>query len=687
MDTANRIRPAGPKCAALVGPMSSGKTTLLEAILHRTGAIHKQSTVASGHTVGDASPEARAHGMSIEATIATTDCIGEPLTIIDCPGSVEFAYEAEAPLKYCDFAIVCVEPDAKKLPALQLILHRLDELGLPRVLFLNKIDKAEGSVQQTLQELQSVSKQPLVLRQIPIWENGVATGCIDLALERAYIYRPHEDAEVREIDAADKSREEEARFAMLETLADHDDALMEQLLEDVAPDASTVFNDLTSELRDGLITPVLIGSAENATGILRLLKTIRHDAPNVETTRVRLGIDGETGLVAGVMKTIHTTHAGKLSVARILSGKLGDGDMVIASGNPQASAKVSGIHTLLGKDTTKTSSASAGDTVAVGKLETVQTGDVLVPEKSSPPAIEPLPQPGSLYAIGVRPAERRDEVKLSTALARLVEEDPSLKVEHNQTTAETILHGTGEMHLRIALERLQNRAQIDIATHEPTIGYRETITKPVTQRGRHKKQSGGHGQYGDVVLEIRPLQPGGGFEFTSSIVGGAVPKQFIGSVEAGVKEYLQAGPLGFPVVDVAVNLTDGSYHTVDSSDMAFQLAGKLAMREGLPQCGPVLLEPVMKVAIHTPSDATASVTTMVPQRRGQILGFEPRSGWDGWDTVTALIPQSSLGDMIIELRSATAGVATYDARFDHMERLDGRLADQVVNARAERLAG
>ena len=287
----------------------------------------------------------------------------------------------------------------------------------------------------------------------------------------------------------------------------------------------------------------------------------------------------------------------------------------------------------------------------------------------------------------MRPAERRDEVKLSTALARLVEEDPSLKVEHNQTTAETILHGTGEMHLRIALERLQNRAQIDIATHEPTIGYRETITKPVTQRGRHKKQSGGHGQYGDVVLEIRPLQPGGGFEFTSSIVGGAVPKQFIGSVEAGVREYLQAGPLGFPVVDVAVNLTDGSYHTVDSSDMAFQLAGKLAMREGLPQCGPVLLEPVMKVAIHTPSDATASVTTMVPQRRGQILGFEPRSGWDGWDTVTALIPQASLGDMIIELRSATAGVATYDARFDHMERLDGRLADQVVNARAERLAG
>lgn len=685
MDTSNRIRPAGPKCAVLVGPMSSGKTTLLEAILHRTGAIHKQATQGSGQTVGDSTPEARAHGMSVEATIATTDCMGESLTLLDCPGSVEFAYEAEAPLRFADFAIVCAEPDPKKLPALQLILHRLDELHMPRILFLNKIDKAEGSVQQTLQFLQTASSQPLVLRQIPIWENGVATGCIDLALERAYIYRPHEDAEVREISSADKAREEDARFAMLETLADHDDTLMEQLLEDVTPDANTVFNDLTSELRDCLITPVLIGSAENATGILRLLKTIRHDAPNVETTRQRLGIEDGTSTVAGIVKTIHTTHAGKLSVARVLAGKISDGETLKTTS--VGAGKISGMATLLDRETSKVTTASAGETVAVGKLDHAGTGDALVPEKAQGLSLDQLPGPPSLYAVGVQPKERSDEVKLSTALTRLVEEDPSLAVEHNQTTGETILHGSGEMHLRIALERLENRAQISFDTHEPSIGYRETITRPVTQRGRHKKQSGGHGQYGDVVLDIRPLEPGGGFEFSNTIVGGAVPKQFIGSVEAGVKEYLQSGPLGFPVVDVAVNLSDGSYHTVDSSDMAFQLAGKLAMREGLPQCGPVLLEPVMKVAIHTPSDATANVTAIIPQRRGQILGFEPRAGWDGWDTVTATIPQATLNDMIIELRSATSGVATYEATFDHMARLDGRLADQVVDARSQRLAG
>ncbi len=685
METHTRIRPAGPKCACIVGPMSSGKTTLLEAILERTGAIPRFNTIASGNSIGDASTEARAHTMSVEANIATTMNMDEPLTIIDCPGSVEFAYEAEAALAFCDFAIVVVEADAKKLPSLQLTLHRLDELNLPRVMFINKIDKAQGSVQELLHELQQASSRPLLLRQIPIWNNGVATGCIDLALERAYIYRPHAEAEVTSIAEDDKAREKEARFAMLEALADHDDELMEQLLEDINPATSIVFKDLTAEINDGHVTPVLIGSAENGTGILRLLKTIRHDAPGIEATRKRIGVTSPDRFSAGIFKTIQTTHSGKLSVARILAGSLNDADQVTA-GNGSVE-KVSGIYRMLGRETLRTRSAAAGEVAALGKLETPRTGNILTAEKTNPPTITPLPAPPRLFSLGVQPKERRDEVKLSTALTRLLDEDASLSVEHNQETGETILHGAGEMHLRVTLERLQNRSQIDISTHHPTIGYRETISASTTQRGRHKKQSGGHGQYGDVVLEIKPLPRDTGFEFTNTIVGGAVPKQYIGSVEAGVREYLAAGPLGFPVVDVAVNLSDGSYHSVDSSDMAFQLAGKLAMREGMAQCEPVLLEPVMKVAIHTPSDATASVTTMIPQRRGQILGFEPRTQWHGWDTVSALIPMATLSDMIIELRSSTAGVATYEAEFDHMERLDGRLADQVLGLIAEKKAG
>ncbi len=684
MDASPRSRPSGPKCAALIGPMSSGKTTLMEAILARTGAIPRQNTAASGNMVGMGSPEARAHGMSVEATVATVSNQGDSLTIIDCPGSVEYAYEAEPVLRFCDFAIVVVEADEKKLPALQLTMKRLDEIGLPRVLFLNKIDKADGSVQQTLQMLQTASENPLLLRQIPIWKDGNVAGCIDLALERAYTYRPHEEAKVTEVSDEDRAREEEARFAMLETLADHDDVLMEQLLEDVSPPIDVVLQDLTAELQDGWITPVLFGSAENGTGILRLLKTLRHDAPDYNTTRMRLDIVETGDTVAGVVKTIHTSHSGKLSVVRVLRGKMAEGDQLAFEGH--GSCKVSGMQSMLGRETRKVQSADVGETVALGKLDEVSTGNILYAEKTTPPDIAPLPPAQSLYAVGIRPSDRRDEVKLSTALARLVDEDPSIRVEHNQEASETVLHGSGEMHLRVAVERLENRSQVSIQTHAPDIGYRETIAKSVTQRGRHKKQSGGHGQYGDVVLEIKPQKPGSGFEFTNTIVGGAVPKQFIGSVESGVRDYLVRGPLGFPVVDVAVNLSDGSYHNVDSSDMAFQLAGTLAMREGMPQCGPVLLEPIMKVSIHAPSDAIASITTMVPQRRGQLLGFEPREGWSGWDTVQALIPKSTLSDMIIELRSSTAGVATYTAEFDHLERLDAKLADQIVNARIESLA-
>ena len=243
-----------------------------------------------------------------------------------------------------------------------------------------------------------------------------------------------------------------------------------------------------------------------------------------------------------------------------------------------------------------------------------------------------------------------------------------------------VISGHGEMHLRVAVERLEGRNQIPVECHAPAVPYRETIRKSTTQRGRHKKQSGGHGQFGDVVLDIKPLPRGTGFQFTDTITGGVVPKQYIPSVEAGVRDYLRSGPLGFPVIDVAVNLADGSYHSVDFSDMAFQLAAKLAMKEGMASCSPVLLEPVMRVEIYTPNDATAKITAIVPQRRGQILGYDARPGWPGWDVVEATMPQSAIGDLIIELRSATAGVASYSSRFDHMAELTGRLADEAMNA-------
>jgi elongation factor G len=671
-------RRTGPKCVAIVGPFASGKTTLLEAILARTGAIPKQNPVSSGNTVGDHSAEAREHAMSVEATFASTDFMNEAITFVDCPGSVEFAFESEAVLAGCDLAVVVAEADEKKIPALQLIMRQLDDFGIPRILFLNKIDKATIGVRDTLKLLQPASTAPLLLRQIPMRKDGIIIGSIDLALERAYAYREYAESEITEIPDDERARELEARFSMLEALADHDDALMEQLLEEIEPPRDAIFDDLAADLREGTLTPVLIGAAEKGNGVLRLLKTIRHDAPDVSGTRQRLGVQAGNGATLQVMKTIHTPHGGKLSVTRVLSGSVTDATEVIASSG--AAGKVSGIYRMLGKDQTKLAAAGEGETVALGKLDDIKTGDTLTTGKNRQVGLAELHPPQPVYAVALRPKERKDEVKLSSALLRLCEEDPSLLLEQNQDTGETILSGHGEMHLRVTVERLESKYQIAVDSRPPSVPYRETIRKGVTQRGRHKKQSGGHGQFGDVVLEIKPLPRASGFQFTETITGGVVPRQYFSSVETGVQESLKSGPLGFPVVDLAVNLSDGSYHSVDSSDMAFQMAAKLAMREGLAACSPVLLEPVMKVEIVTPSDATAKITALIPQRRGQILGFDARPGWPGWDVVEAMMPQAEIGGLIIELRSATAGVASYKASFDRMAELTGRLADNVMNA-------
>ncbi|MAW89312.1 MAG: elongation factor G [Phyllobacteriaceae bacterium] len=677
-------RRKGPKCIAICGPFASGKTTFLESILERTGAIQRAAETGSGHTVSDHSPEAQAHAMSVEAVPATTTFMDEDFTFIDCPGSIEFAHEAEAVLAGCDAAIVVAEADEKKIPALQLVLKRLDELAIPRILFLNKIDTANTRVRDTVALLQPASSKPLLLRQIPIWKNNIAIGAIDLALERAYVWREHAMSEQTDIPTEEKSREIDARFTMLETLADHDDALMEQLLEEIEPPRDEVFDDLTADLRAGHVVPVLIGSAAHGNGVHRLLKALRHDAPDISDTLERLGIDGDGPPLAHVMKTIHTPHGGKLSVARVLRGTITDSTEVMASNG--AEARVSGMYRMLGKNQGKVSSAQAGETVALGKLDGVPTGTTLSHGKQAPGGLAHASGPQPVHAVAIKARDHKDDVKLSAALAKLAEEDPALRIEQSPGTGETILGGQGEMHLRVTLERLSGKYQASVEVGEPPVPYLETIRKPVQERGRHKKQSGGHGQFGDVVLEIRPLPRGSGFEFTDTITGGVVPKQYIPSVESGVRDYLSSGPLGLPVVDIAVNLSDGSYHSVDSSDMAFQMAAKLAMREAMPKASPVLLEPVMKVRVFTPSEATAKITAIIPQRRGQILGYDGRPGWEGWDVVEAMMPQAGLTGLIIELRSLTAGVASYEAEFDHMAELTGRAADEALATIRDRAA-
>jgi elongation factor G len=575
--------------------------------------------------------------------------------------------------------VVC-EADDRKLAQLQLILRELEDLKIPRFLFLNKIDKIDKDLRESLKLLQPASRVPLLLRQIPTFKNDIITGFIDLALERAYVYREHSASEVIALDGDGLDAElKDARFSMLETLADHDDELMEQLLADIPPPRDRVFDDLGKELREGVVCPVLMGVAIRTNGILRLLKALRHEAPGMAATAKRLGLKTNGDAVAAVLKTFHTAHGGKLSVARVLNGQVGDG-VTLSSPNEEA-GRVSGVSKLLGQSSEKRGAASAGETVAFGKLDAAKTGDTLSSGKQPHPAISALkPYPGVL-AIAISAKERKDDVKLGLALTKLLEEDPSLTVVNNPEAQETVVWGQGEMHLRVATERLAERFGIAIERRRPTVGYRETIRRPIQQRGRHKKQSGGHGQFGDVVLDIKPLPRNSGFVFEDKITGGVVPRNYIPSVEEGILDAMKHGPLGFPVVDIAVALVDGSYHAVDSSDMAFRIAGRIGITEALPQCQPVLLEPIHMVEIACPSDATTKINAILSGRRGQILGFDTREGWEGWDVVRAMMPESEIGDLIIEVRSATAGVGSFTFKFDHMAELTGKPADQIVAAK------
>jgi elongation factor G len=670
------------RCIALVGPYLSGKTTLLEAILARTGAISRQGSVAAQNTVGDASDEARHHGMSVEINAATVEFLGDSFTFLDCPGSIEFQADAAHALTTCDAAVVVCEPDEKKVPALQLILKQLEDRGIPHFLFINKIDKAEARVRDIVPMLQPASTRPLVLRQIPIWENDIVTGFIDLALERAFVYREHAASEVVAIPDTLAEREKEERFSMLEKLADYDDELMEQLLEDVPPPRDKVFDDLSKEFSDGLICPVLMGSAENGNGILRLLKALRHEAPFVQSTAERLGV-AKVQSCAFVAKTFHTAHGGKLSLARVLTGTFADGTTVYGGADEE---RISGVFTVMGQEPVKRGEATAGDTVAFGRLDSIKTGDTLTKDKGKKIEIETAQVASPVFGMAIAAKEKKDEVKLTAAIAKIIEEDPSISLSHSQDLGEMVLWGQGEMHLRVALEKLVRKYGIDASTRPRQIPYKETIRKSTEVRGRHKKQSGGHGQFGDVVVTIAPQPRGSGFQFSDKITGGVVPKNYIPSVEIGVRDYLGSGPLGFPVVDVSVCLIDGSYHSVDSSDMAFRQAGRIAMSEGMPQCSPVLLEPVMAVEIAVPSEATAKVNSIVSSRRGQILGFDARLGWNGWDVVETHIPESEIQNLIVELRSATAGVGTFNAKFDHLAELTGKAADHVLASRGAKAA-
>ncbi|MEH2307491.1 elongation factor G [Nostoc sp.] len=666
---------SGSRNVAIVGPYLSGKTTLLESLLFVTGAISRKGSIKDSNTVGDSAAESRDRHMSVEVSAASTEYNDIRFTFIDCPGSVEFAQETYNALIGVDAAIVVCEPIRDRVLTLAPLFKFLDDWEIPHLVFVNKMDRANIHVLETLHALKAVSSRPLVAHQYPIMNGEQLTGFIDMVSEQAYQYHPGAPADPIPFPESLKEEEHIARAEMLEALANFDDHLLEELLEDIEPPQEEILKDLKMELGADLVVPVFFGVAEQDYGVRPLLEALLREAPEPETTAERRlkNLKGDTPL-AQVLKTYYTPQGGKLSLVRVWRGKLTDG--IVLNG-----IRTGGIYRLMGQQQQSVNQVSAGEIVALSRLEGIKTGDTISTEQQSaiklPKAVELEP----VYALAITPEKRNDEVKLSGAITKLLEEDCSLAWEQHGDTHEVILWGQGEIHLQVALDRLRRKYNLPMTTHLPQVPYKETIRKTVASvHGRYKHQSGGHGQFGDVFLDIKPLPRGTGFNFNETIVGGVVPKQYIPGVEMGVREFLTHGPLGFPIVDLAVTLTNGSYHNVDSSEQAFKQAARLAMQTGIPQAEPTLLEPILRVEVTTPSEFTSKVLQLLSGRRGQILGYEGRNDWQGWDNVSAYLPQAEMQNFIVELRSLTLGVGSFHWEYDHLQEVPEKLAERVIHS-------
>lgn len=666
---------SGSRNVAIVGPYLSGKTTLLESLLFVTGAISRKGSVKDSNTVGDSAAESRDRQMSVEVTAASTEYNGISFTFIDCPGSVEFAQETYNALIGVDAAIVVCEPIRERVLTLAPLFKFLDDWEIPHLVFVNKMDRANIHVLETLHALKAVSSRPLVAHQYPIMSGEQLTGFIDMVSEQAYKYHPGAPADPIPFPESLKEEEHTARAEMLEALANFDDHLLEELLEDIEPPQEEILKDLKMELGADLVVPVFFGVAEQDYGVRPLLEALLREAPEPESTAERRlkNIKGDTPL-AQVLKTYYTPQGGKLSLVRVWRGKLTDG--IVLNG-----IRTGGIYRLMGQQQQFVNQVSAGEIVALSRLEGIKTGDTISTEQQSAMELPKAAHLEPVYALAITPEKRNDEVKLSSAITKLLEEDCSLAWEQHGDTHEVILWGQGEIHLQVTLDRLRRKYNLPMTTHLPQVPYKETIRKTVASvHGRYKHQSGGHGQFGDVFLEIKPLPRGTGFNFNETIVGGVVPKQYIPGVEMGVREFLTHGPLGFPMVDLAVTLTNGSYHNVDSSEQAFKQAARLAMQTGIPQAEPTLLEPILRVEVTTPSEFTSKVLQLLSGRRGQILGYEGRNDWQGWDNVSAYLPQAEMQNFIVELRSLTLGVGSFHWEYDHLQEVPEKLAERVIQS-------
>jgi elongation factor G len=646
----------GPRSVALIGPYGSGKSTLFEALLAAAGSPLRRTI------------DPRNRSMSTELRLGHCTFLGDQWSIIDCPGSMEFIYETSCALTAVDLAVIVCEPSSERLSILPLLMRALEDKGIPHLVFINKIETLASDGADLETTLQAHSKFPIALRQIPIREGDMVTGYVDVVRACAYRYGGPSHSEPTELTDDLRATEQDALAHLTEVLADQDDELLEKVLEDVEPTRDELYEQIRKDQASGTIVEVLVGSALHGHGISRLWKALRHDVPTARKRAEHHDIVASDQPLVQIFKTV---QAGKLAYGRIWRGILQDGANLNGT-------RIGGISRIVAGEPVRISEAEEGELVAIGRLDGVTTGARLGTFAANEAPEFPEP-PVPVFALAIATKDRKDDVKLSAALHKLVEEDPALGIEHNFETGETILHGQGEIHLNVALDRLASVYNLAVHATTPKTAYKETIKRVVTQHSRLKRQTGGHGQFADVKLEVAPRARGDGFAFTDKIVGGAVPKQYIPAVHDAAEGSMQKGPFGYPVVDVAVTLLDGTFHTVDSSDMAFKTATRMGISEALAKAEPVLLEPIDHVTAVVPNTYTAAAQRLLSARRGQILGYSERPGWPGWDEVEALVPASELHDLIMELRSDTMGLGSYRRRFDHLAEARGTIAEKLLH--------
>jgi elongation factor G len=656
---------------AFVGPHHTGKTTLVEAILAHTGAIGRRGSIAEGTTVTDHEPEDAAHLQSTTVGFAHTTAHEVDITIVDTPGFIDFFEETKQALAGVDAAVVVVEADASRVVQTQTVVDHLESMRMPHVFVVNKMDRPGADFAATLAALQDAYGRHVVAEQWPLGSAEHFSGYVDLAHMKAHRFESGEEEIPSELaDLAQRKHVE-----LLEAMADFDDHLMEELLEGVEPPLDEIDRDLCNECAHDQVVPVLVAAGASGAGVEALVRAIEHwfpspaDAPHADAEGRPIAPDPAAPAIARIIKTAIHPQSGKLSIARILSGTI-KSDATLANVTRQdEKVRLGGLYRLQGKKQEAIAEAGPGSIVAFARLDSVATGDTLT-SNGHKVLLTRVPVAEPVFAVAIKPKERIDEAKISQMLARIVDEDPALRLERADVTHELLLLGSGEQHVAIAVERLARKYKVEVATAAPAIPYQETITGGTEVHSRYKHQTGGHGQFGDVWLRFEPRERGSGVTFDEKIVGGVVPRQFIPAVEKGVREALVHGPSGHPVTDLHVTLYDGQYHDVDSSEQSFKTAAGMGVRDALPKCNPVVLEPIDYVRVTVPTSHTSTVIQQLTGKRGQILGMNPADR-AGFDVVEAYVPAVELSRYITELRTGTQGLGTYSWRHERYDPVPG----------------